>query len=113
MVHSALARLDATLAQERGIVSELDRRNERVRGVKSRVKNARGVLAATVNGASIDDAELGAGLSRGESAHAEIRTAVIEELRAIHGVLDDKQRAELADMLDRDVLVARRSVPLT
>jgi uncharacterized membrane protein len=101
MVHAALARLDATPAQERAIVAELDKLKDRVRGVKSSLKDARGDLSAAVRGASLDDAALGAVLGRADSAHAEIRTAVIEALRAIHAVLDDKQRAELADLLDR------------
>jgi uncharacterized membrane protein len=101
MVHAALARLDATPAQERAIVGEIDRLKDRVRAVKSNLKDARGDLAAAVRGPALDDAALGAVLGRADTAHAEIRTAVIDALRGIHGVLDDKQRAELADLLDR------------
>jgi uncharacterized membrane protein len=101
MVHAALARLDATPAQERAIVGEIDRLKDRVRAVKSNLKDGRGDLAAAVRGPALDDAALGAVLGRADTAHAEIRTAVLDALRGVHGVLDDKQRAELADLLDR------------
>ena len=101
MLHAALARIDATPAQERAIVAEIDRLKERVRAVKSGMKDARGDLAAAIRGASLDDAALGGALGRADGAHAEIRAAALDALRAIHGVLDEKQRAQLADMLDR------------
>jgi hypothetical protein len=36
-----------------------------------------------------------------DGATAEARAAGIDALRAIHGVLDERQRAMLADLLDR------------
>jgi uncharacterized membrane protein len=101
MLHAALARIDATPAQERAIVAEIDRLQERVRAVKSNLKDVRGDLAAAIRGASLDDAALGGALGRADGAHAEVRSAALDALRAIHGILDDKQRAQLADMLDR------------
>jgi uncharacterized membrane protein len=101
MLHAALARIDATPAQERAIVGELDKLKERVREVKSSMKDARGDLAAAIRGESLDDAALGGALGRADTAHAEIRRAAIDALRGIHGVLDEKQRAQVADMLDR------------
>ena len=101
MLHAALARLDASPAQERVIIGEIDKLAERVHGAKSSLKEARGDLAAALRGPVLDDAALGAVLGRVDAATAEARTATIEALRGVHGVLDDKQRANLADMLDR------------
>ncbi len=100
-MHAALARLDATPAQERAIVAEIDRLVDRVHTAKSGLKDARGDLAAAVRGAALDDAALGGALGRADTATAEVRRAAIDALRAIHAVLDDKQRAQLADLLDR------------
>ena len=100
MMHAALARIDATPAQERFIVNELDKVRERVHGAKANLKDARGDLAAAMRGQSLDDAALGAVLGRVDAATGEARTAIVDGLRAIHGVLDDKQRAQIADMLD-------------
>ncbi len=101
MLHAALARLDATPAQERAIVAEIDRLTDRVQAAKGGLKDGRGDLAAAVRGAALDDAALGAALGRVDTATAEIRRAAIDALRGIHAVLDDKQRAQLADLLDR------------
>jgi hypothetical protein len=101
MLHAALARLDATPAQERVIVGEIDRLIERVRAAKGSLADGRGDLAAAIRGPALDDAALGGALGRADAATAEIRRAAIDALRGIHAVLDDKQRAELADLLDR------------
>jgi len=101
MLHAALSRIDATPAQERAIVAELDKLKDRVREVKSGLKDARGDLAAAIRGESLDDAALGGALGRADAAHTEVRRAVIDALRGIHGVLDEKQRAQVADLLDR------------
>lgn len=101
MLHAALARIDATPAQERVIVGEIDRLQERVQGAKGSLKDARGDLAAAIRGPSLDDAALGAVLGRADAATGEIRGAAIDALRGIHAVLDDKQRAQLADLIDR------------
>jgi Spy/CpxP family protein refolding chaperone len=100
MLHAALARLDATPAQERAIVAEVDRVRERIHAAKSNLKETRGDLAAAMRGPSLDDAALGAVLGRVDLATGEARAAIIDGLRNIHAVLDDGQRAQLAEMLD-------------
>jgi Spy/CpxP family protein refolding chaperone len=97
----ALSHLDATPAQERAIVAEIERLRERVSAVKGQMKDARGDLAAAIRGPVLDDAALGAVLGRVDGATAEARGAVIDALRNIHGLLDDKQRERLAALLDR------------
>ena len=99
-IHAALSRLDATPAQERVIVGELDRLHERVRTAKGSLREGRGDLAAAVRGTTLDDAALGAVLGRLDGTTTEVRAAVIDALRNIHAVLDDRQREQLAQMLD-------------
>ncbi|MDQ3368390.1 MAG: Spy/CpxP family protein refolding chaperone [Myxococcota bacterium] len=100
MVHAALARLDATPAQERVIVGELDRLQERVTAARSSVTDTRPELGAALRGPTLDDAALGTILGRVDAATGEVRATAIEALRNVHAVLDDKQRATLAGMLD-------------
>ena len=100
MLHAALGRIDATPAQERFIVAEIDKARERVRAARSNLKEGRGDLAAAIRGPVLDDAALGATLGRVDLATGEARAALLECLRNIHGVLDDKQRAQVADLLD-------------
>lgn len=101
MLHAALARIDASPAQERAIIAEAEKLHERLHAARRTMKEGRGDLGAAVRGPVLDDAALGAVLGRLDGVIAESRAAVIEALRNIHGVLDDGQRARLADMLDR------------
>jgi len=100
MLHAVFSRIDASPAQERAIIGEVDKLVDRVHGAKAGIRDARGDLAAAVRGPVLDDAALGAVLGRVDAATGEARSAVIDALRGIHGVLDDKQRAQVADLLD-------------
>lgn len=100
MLHAGLARIDASPAQERFIINEVEKVRDRVHAAKAGLGDARGDLAAAVRGPSLDDAALGGVLGRTDAATAEARAAILDGLRAIHGVLDDNQRAKVADMLD-------------
>ncbi len=99
-MHAALDRIDASPAQERAIISEVEKLQERVHGAKRNLKDARGDLSAAVRGAVLDDAALGAVLGRVDATTVEARAAMIDALRNIHAVLDDRQRAQVADLLD-------------
>jgi hypothetical protein len=101
MLHRALSRIDATPAQERVIVGEIDRLQESVRAARGGLKDTRVDLAAALRGAALDDAALGAVLGRVDGATGDVRGAAIDAFRNIHAVLDEKQRAQLADMIDR------------
>ena len=99
-LYYALSRLDATPAQERAIVAEVDRMRDRLRGAKAGVRDARPDLAAALRGPVLDDAALGAVLGRVDAATTEARGAVTDALRNIHGLLDERQRDQVADILD-------------
>ena len=99
-LYMALSRLDATPAQERAIVAEVDRLHERLHGAKAGIRDARPDLAAALRGPVLDDAALGAVLGRVDAATTEARSAVTDALRNIHGLLDQRQREQVADFLD-------------
>lgn len=100
IMHALFSRIDASPAQERAILAEVEKLSDRVHAAKAGVKDARGDLAAALRGPVLDDAALGAVLGRVDAATGEARSAVIDALRGIHGLLDDKQRAQVADLLD-------------
>jgi hypothetical protein len=100
MLHAFLSRIEASPAQERAIIGEVEKLQDRVRAAKAGLKDTRGDLAAALRGPVLDDAALGAVLGRVDVATGEARSAVIDTLRNIHGVLDDKQRSQVADMVD-------------
>ena len=100
MLHALFSRIEASPAQERAIIAEVERLQDRLRTAKSGMHDARGDLAAAVRGPDLDDAALGAVLGRVDSATGDARAAVIDALRGIHGVLDDRQRHQVADLID-------------
>jgi hypothetical protein len=99
-LYMALSHLDASPAQERAIIAEVDKLRERLHGAKVNLKDGRADLAAAVRGPMLDDAALGAVLGRVDTATGEARAATLDALRNIHALLDDKQRGQLADILD-------------
>ena len=100
MLHAMLARIDATPAQERAIVHELEKLEERLRATKSNLRETRGDLGAALRGPTLDDAALGAVLGRVDGATAEARAAILDALRNLHALLDERQRGQLADLLE-------------
>ena len=101
MLHWLFSRIDASPAQERAIIAEIEKLQDGLRAAKAGVHEARGDLAAALRGPVLDDAALGAALGRVDSATGAARSAVLDALRGVHGVLDDRQRGQLADLLDR------------
>jgi Spy/CpxP family protein refolding chaperone len=99
-LYMALSHLDASPAQERAIINEVDKLHERLHSAKVNLKDGRADLAAAVRGENLDDAALGAVLGRVDTATAEARTAALEALRNIHAVLDERQRDQLANVLE-------------
>lgn len=93
-------RLDCSPAQERAIVAEVDQLKNKLRDTKWGMRDARGDLAAALRGPTLDDAALGGVLGRVDAATGAARTAVLEAMRNVHAVLDDRQREQLAEMLD-------------
>jgi uncharacterized membrane protein len=101
MLDALLTRIDASPAQERAIIAEVEKVQDRVRGAKANLRDARGDLAAALRGPVLDDAALGAVLGRVDMATGEARTAAIDALREIHSVLDDRQRGQIAELLEQ------------
>jgi hypothetical protein len=100
MLNMALSRIEATPAQERAIVAELEKLEQRMYAAKSGLRETRGDLGAALRGPVLDDAALGAVLGRVDGATAEARAAILDALRNLHGLLDERQRATVAEMLE-------------
>lgn len=98
MFHT-LERLDASPAQERALVAELDQLESRLRTARGNLTALRPSLAEAMQAEHLD-ATAAAGLEAGvDAAIADARAALFDSLRAIHGLLDPKQRATVAAML--------------
>ncbi|MBK9033958.1 MAG: hypothetical protein IPL61_22270 [Myxococcales bacterium] len=98
-VHRTLARIDATPAQERALVAELDTLEQRLRAARGALTALRPALADALRSPELDGGA-SAGLEAGiDAAVADARAALTDGLRRIHALLDDKQRATLAELL--------------
>ena len=96
----ALSRLEATPTQERAILGAVDELRETTRTLRGTVREARSDVARTVRGATFDESALQTASSRLEEAGRQMRSAVSSTLGKIHGVLDDRQRKVLGDIID-------------
>ncbi len=95
-----LGRLDATPSQEKAIMGALDELKDSARELRGTVKETRGDLARTISGPAFDESALNAAGGRLDDASHRMRAAVGSTLGKIHGVLDDRQRKLLADMIE-------------
>ncbi|MBK7071101.1 MAG: Spy/CpxP family protein refolding chaperone [Myxococcales bacterium] len=99
MLGRMFERIDASPAQERALVAELDQLEQRLRTARGNLTALRPTLAEALHADTLD-ATAAAGLEAGvDAAIADARAALFDSLRAIHGLLDPKQRATLAAML--------------
>jgi uncharacterized membrane protein len=64
------------------------------------MQGGRSDLAAALRTHELDDAALGALLGRVDTNTGEVRAAVLDALRNIHTVLDDRQREQLAQLVE-------------
>lgn len=101
MLHRLFRELDASPAQERAILAELEALETRVRAAGELLREGRPELAAALGSPQLDEEALKAVTSRLDGASAEVRDAGVGALRAVHALLDDKQRRRLAELLDR------------
>jgi Spy/CpxP family protein refolding chaperone len=98
-LRALFSRLDTTPGQEREIRGAVEDLQNRARDAKDALKSARADLARAIRGADLDEAALHDASGRADGATAQIKEAMTAALRRIHGVLDDKQRERLADLL--------------
>ena len=78
----------------------LDELKDSARELRGTVKETRGDLARTISGPAFDESALNAAGGRLDDASHRMRAAVGSTLGKIHGVLDDRQRKLLADMIE-------------
>jgi hypothetical protein len=97
---SIMARLDATPSQEKAIMTALGELKDTARELRGTVRETRGDVARTFRGSTFDETVLGTAERRFDDATQRLRQAATEALGKIHGVLDDRQRKVLGDMIE-------------
>ncbi len=97
----ALRRLQVTPDQERVIREQLEMLRGTMAEHGAEWGASRRDVAEAIRGESFDAAAMGELFGRHDERLTEVRKAVMEALGHIHAVLDDTQRARLAEMLNR------------
>ncbi len=93
-------RLDATPGQEKAIKAAIDELKEPARGLRSEASALRGDVARAMRGDYFDETVMGDMFARHDSALEELRKAAVGALARVHAVLDDEQRAKLANLVE-------------
>ena len=101
-------RLDTTPAQEKAIRAAIGELRTKARAVKDDARGMRGDLAGALRGESLDAETLGTVASRASGAVDALRDAGIGAVLKVHEVLDERQRATLADSPSSRGLAWRR-----
>ncbi|WP_394847594.1 periplasmic heavy metal sensor [Pendulispora brunnea] len=94
-------RLQTTPGQEKAIMQALDDLRAAGRGIREEMRGARSEVATAMRGESFDEVALGGATARVEHGIDTMRKAGIDAFAKIHGALDERQRAQLADWLER------------
>ncbi|WP_437638318.1 periplasmic heavy metal sensor [Sorangium sp. So ce854] len=107
-------RLGTTPSQEKVIVAAIDELHAAADAQRGEIRGTRADVAAAVRSPSFDETRLGELFARHDSAIEALRRASVGALGKIHAVLDDRQREQLADLIEigppafRDLWPGRR-----
>jgi Spy/CpxP family protein refolding chaperone len=93
-------RLDTTPGQEKAILAALDELRENRRVVRGEMEQTRGDLARAVAGGFVDDATLEETFARHDRLLAQLRVSFVETLKKITEALDERQRKQVARVLE-------------
>jgi Spy/CpxP family protein refolding chaperone len=93
-------RLNATPEQERALGESFDTLRSALRSAREAAGQARGDLATALRQEQVDASKLGEFIARFDSSTAGVREALTSALFKAHEVLDERQRRELADLLE-------------
>ena len=100
MLRPLFERLDTSPGQEKAIVAAIDDMLSSVSGVRRELMAARGEIAAAVRQPALGDDALASPEAKLHGALGTVHGAAATALHKIHEVLDDKQRARLADLIE-------------
>jgi Spy/CpxP family protein refolding chaperone len=100
-LRSILERLDTTPGQEKAIVAALDELRDNRALVRDEAEQTRADLARVVSGGLVDDAALEETFARHDRLLAQLRVAFVESLKKATEALDERQRKQVADLLQQ------------
>lgn len=100
LLRSMFGRLDTTPGQEKAIVGALDQLRENKKSVREELSQTRADVARAVRGGFVDDSSLEETFARHDRLLAQLRVSFVEAVKQITEALDERQRKQVADMLE-------------
>lgn len=98
-LRSMFQRLETTPGQEKAIVAAIDELRENRRVIHEELQQTRGDVARVVAGGLVDDSSLEDTFARQDRLLAQLRVSFVEAMKKITEVLDERQRKQIAYML--------------
>jgi Heavy-metal resistance len=100
MLRFLFVRLDTSPSQEKVIVDALEQLWTTKREIGDEFVQTRRDVAQAMRGVAFDESALSVAFSRQDEMLTKLRDAIRASLQRVHEVLDDKQRATAADLLE-------------
>jgi hypothetical protein len=94
-------RLETTPGQEKVIAAAFEEMREATKKARGEVVSSRADVARAMRGEAFDAVLFGDMFARHDTALEEIRKAGVGALAKVHDALDEKQRAHLAELIER------------
>lgn len=110
-LYRVFERLDTTPGQEKAIRTAYLTFSEDVRGAREELTKSRQELAQAIRGDVLDETAVAALFSLHDELLGRLRRSALEGMRAVHEVLDERQRRRLAELLETRVSFHRRGGP--
>ncbi len=99
-LRSLFERLETTPGQEKAIVAAMDELRENRKVVRGELEQSRGDLARAVAGGLIEDGTLEETFARQDRLLAQLRVSFVEALKKVTEALDERQRKQVAGVLE-------------
>lgn len=92
--------LDTTPSQEREIKRAVEELQREALDAREELKASRAGIARAIMGPEVDELAIGEASVKADAGTAKVKAAVEATLRRVHAILDDRQRATLAELLE-------------
>jgi hypothetical protein len=103
MLRGLFERLDTTPGQEKVILQAVEGLREQTRSAREALHATGGHAAKAFRGERFDESAMAEAFTKQDAALESAQKALFEALAKVHEALDERQRRELADLMERGV----------
>jgi Spy/CpxP family protein refolding chaperone len=99
-LHRVLGRLDTTPGQEKVIREALSDFKEEAWSLRGEVRGTRSELADAIRAPELDKALIDRVFAKHDEVIEKLRASLLRTAEQVHGTLDERQKKQLADMIE-------------